>query len=236
MKKELLFTFFIALLCGAAQAQTPGGKGKHKGWELDSAWRSKTHYEVGINVSEFVKTFIVPANNTALGANANTYLLSFKTLFKSGATLRFGTGFRYSNKQVDDDDFGGIQTQINNQFNTRLGFEWQFNLSRRWNAFAGVDGVYSTGRQRTETPSFPPDKFITQTSINAYGGGPVVGIQFRLTRRISLLTEAALYAQSITTTDTQVDTSFPANNSKTVTKENNISFIVPQSLFLIITF
>lgn len=231
MMKQLLLTVTIALLATTLQAQ----KSK-RGFEIDSTWRNKTHYELGLNVSEFIKTFIVPNNNNNLGANATTYLLSFKSIFKCGAAVRFGLGGRISDKDTQSDSFTGTLNVKNNQVNTRLGFEWQFNLGRRWNTYAGADIIYSNGKQSSETFSTPPNKFITSSTVRAFGGGPVVGIQFRISKRISLLTEAALYAQKITSTDKQIDTSFPANNTQTKTVEKNISFIVPQSLFLIITF
>lgn len=235
MNKKLLFTLLFATVVLSVFGQQFEKKRKPT-WELDSVWRSKTHYEAGINVSEFVKTFLVPNNNNNLGANATTYLLSFKTIFKGGPAIRFGLGGNYTNKKVDDDDFSGIQTQVNSQFNTRLGFEWQFNLGRRWNFYAGVDGIFSTGKTRVETPNFPPDKTIVETKTTAFGGGPVAGVQFRISKRISLLTETAVYAKSTTTDDKMIDTSFPANNSQTKTKEFSFNIIAPQSIYLIVTF
>lgn len=233
MNKKLLLTLALGFVASVTWAQEAPFKHKKMRWELDSAWRSKTHHEIGVNISEFVKTFIVPNNNTNLGANATTYLLTYKTIFKGGPTIRLGLGGQLSKKQIDDDDFSGIQTQINNQFNGRLGFEWQFNLGRKWNCYAGVDAIYSSGKSRVETPDFPPDVTVVETKSSTFGGGPVAGIQFRISKRLSLLTETALYVKSVKTTDSQTSSSF---SSKSITKETAINFIAPQSLFFVITF
>jgi hypothetical protein len=198
--------------------------------------KDKTHHELGINVSGFIKTFITPANSTPLADNANTYLLSYKTIFKNGAAIRFGWGGNYSNKNQTEDNFTGTLNVKNSQMNARLGAEWQFRLTRRWNFYAGVDFAWSSGNQYSETPIDNVNKAITQSKFSGIGGGPVTGIQFRLNKRVSLLAETALYAMTTKTTDSSSIPAFPGNDSKEVTKEFSINFTGPQSIFLIITF
>jgi hypothetical protein len=117
-----------------------------------------------------------------------------------------------------------------------LGFEWQFKVTRRWNFFTGLDAIYSSGTAYSEVPLDNINKIITETKSTSVGGGPVVGLQFRLNKRISLLAEGALYYQNSKTTDRSDIPSFPDNNSKEVTKENSINFTGLQSIFLVITF
>lgn len=197
---------------------------------------TRTTHELGINVSGFIKTFITPANSTPLSATANTYLLSYKTVFKSGAAIRFGLGGNFVNRSQKEDNFIGTLTTKTNQFNTRLGFEWQFKVTRRWNFFTGLDAIYSSGLAYSQVPLDNINKIITETKSTSIGGGPVVGLQFRLNKRISLLAEGALYYQNTKTTDMSDIPSFPDNNSKEVTKENSINFTGLQSIFLVITF
>ena len=234
MTKRILLSLSALLLFAFAQAQdTTRHNGGKPMWEMDN---TKTHHELGINVSGFIKTFITPANSTPLSATANNYLLSYKTIFKNGAAIRFGWGGNYSNKNQTEDNFTGTLNVRNNQMNTRLGFEWQFKLTRRWNFYTGLDYIMSSGKERSETPIDNINKAITESRFSGIGGGPVVGIQFRLNKRVSLLAEGALYAMSTKTTDSSSIPAFPGNDSKEVTKEFTINFTGPQSIFLIITF
>jgi hypothetical protein len=197
---------------------------------------TRTTHELGINASGFIKTFITPANSTPLSATANTYLLSYKSVFKNGTAIRFGLGGNLVNRNQNEDNFTGTLKTKTNQFNTRLGFEWQFKVTRRWNFFTGLDAIYSSGTAYSEVPLDNINKIITETKSTSVGGGPVVGLQFRLNKRISLLAEGALYYQNSKTTDMSDIPSFPDNNSKEVTKENSINFTGLQSIFLVITF
>jgi hypothetical protein len=236
MTKRLLLTFSALLLFAFAHAQDTT---RHRGrgfFDMADEEPTKTQHELGINVSGFIKTFITPANSTALSAAANTYLLSYKTVFKKHYALRFGWGGNYSNKSQTEDNFTGTLKTTNSQMNARLGFEWQFKLTRRWNFYTGVDYVLSSGNQRSETPIDNVNKAITQSKFSGMGGGGVVGIQFRLNKRISLLAESSLYAMSTKTTDSSSIPAFPGNDSKEVTKELSVNFTAPQSIFLIITF
>ncbi|UPT66469.1 MAG: Lpg1974 family pore-forming outer membrane protein [Sphingobacteriales bacterium JAD_PAG50586_3] len=235
MIKRTLLTLTALSLFAFAQAQDStrhrGGRGPM--WEMDT---DKTHHELGINVSGFIKTFITPANSTELSASANNYLLSYKTIFKNGAAIRAGLGGNYSNKNQTEDNFTGTLNVRNSQVNARVGAEWQFKLTRRWNFYTGLDFVYSGGTERSETPIDNINKAITESKFSGMGGGPVVGIQFRLNKRISLLAEGALYAMANKITDRSSIPAFPGNDSKEVTNEFNINFTGPQSIFLIITF
>lgn len=140
------------------------------------------------------------------------------------------------NRNQNEDNFTGTLKTKTNQFNTRLGFEWQFKVTRRWNFFTGLDAIYSSGIAYSEIPIDNINKVITESKSTSVGGGPVVGLQFRLNKRISLLAEGALYYQNSKTTDRSDMPSFPGNNSKEVTKENSINFTGLQSIFLVITF
>lgn len=234
MKVQHYITIVLILVTLSVSAQKD--RKERRTMEYDSLWLSKTHHEIGVNVTEFIKTFLVP-NNIVIPASATgSYIVTYKTLFKGGPALRFGIGGRYSNRVTEDDDFDGFQSVRNTQLSARIGFEWQFKLGKRWNSYAGVDAIYFSTLNRSDVPNFQQGRFITVDKSRAYGGGPVAGIQFRLHKRISLLTEAAVYGQFSSSAQNQTDTSFPQNNSSTKRKETNVNFVVPQSLFVVITF
>ena len=207
-----------------------------KWFNIDDSQATKTQHELGVNVSGFIKTFITPANSTPLSASANTYLLTYKTIFKNGAAIRFGLGGNLSDKDQTEDNFTGTLNTKNNQVNTRLGFEWQFKLARRWNSYVGADLVYSSGLASSETAIDNQNKAVTSSKLTAFGGGPVVGLQFRINKRVSLLAEAALYFQGSKLVDKSIIPNFPNSNSTEVTKEKALNFIGPQSIFLIVNF
>ena len=80
------------------------------------------------------------------------------------------------------------------------------------------------------------DRVTTSTDVTGIGGGPVWGIQFNLNDRLSLQTEAALYALSSTTKEKSQFSSNPEFNTNDKSNNMAIAFTLPTSVFFVVRF
>src|SRR5690606_17559665 len=103
------------------------------------------------------------------------------------------------------EDMGDLQSSriITNQYlDARLGYERSITLSKRWGAFYGLDAVFGMDNYESES-SFDnggmPTSQKESESVLEYGGGPVLGIRFRISDRISIFTETFVYGMMIDT-------------------------------------
>ncbi|MCB9170701.1 MAG: hypothetical protein H6594_10175 [Flavobacteriales bacterium] len=151
--------------------------------------------ELSIDVNGFVRQFI-PYNWNAQGYtnyHRPGYLLTYKRSIGCSA-LRFGVGGLYNLRS----DTGGYNSNTNNtdhywRVYLRAGWERRWLLGPRWSCFTGIDGQFGTGRGDSHNITTQAGQPNVHSTFRSYGGGPVLGIRFQLTRRISLYTEASLY-------------------------------------------
>ncbi len=79
------------------------------------------------------------------------------------------------------------------QFDLRVGFEWTSELSKRWQTFYGLDYKQGFYKDHNDAPFWNGGYANGRdTKIIGYGIAPLLGFRFRLTERISLITEASL--------------------------------------------
>lgn len=171
-----IFSTFIGIFAANAQEATlvEGKRNEH---------------QIGLNATQFFKQFI------NFGGNANIpispYLFSYKILNRKNLlAFRSGLGLAIAqNKQnTDQSTFTGNSIALDG----RLGFEKQFNLHKRWDVWAGFDVPFNLLNEKSSTNNPNFDR-VTLTNRFNYGYGPVFGIQWNITNRISLFTEASLY-------------------------------------------
>ena len=192
--------------------------------------------EIGIDATYFIKNILnfggggfYPAYYSYYSDN---YFISYKRVFKDKA-IRFAMGGVFN---IDEDIDGG--SSVNNyidkgyKISTRLGFEFRNYFSKRWMFYYGADllGEYSYGNYYNTGPTyFQPDE-ISKTVV--YGGGPVLGFEFRLNSRLSLSTESSAYYiySSVDRERKYRDT--PEYNSHTIRNNSSIRLAYPLSIFL----
>jgi len=185
--------------------------------------------EVGINATSFINEFIsLNSNDAAIG----DYMITYKYHFGSKA-LRFGLGGSFS--QVDEDtDGNGTRTINNNQFDLRIGYEWNKRITKRWGFYSGMDII--AGTDVSSSVSETDERVKTSTRTTKIGGGPILGVQFFINSHISLMTEGSLYYKHSIINDKQtfsVNTEFNEDDSNS---SNHLKFGLPTALFFIIRF
>jgi len=204
MKRTFLF-FCIILVTLLANAQQ------------DSLYDNDIHFEnqIGLNVSAFVKTYL-SFNTLTITAPANTpnFLIDYKGLvsdreisdnFKIG--IRLGMNFQNNDtRSGTDTTYTDSQTK---NYVWRVGVELQQKLSKRWNVFYGFDFFSANATTVSENKiiynsSTPATTYLTTTNTNITnlnGFGPLLGIQYNLTRHINLSTETWFYFINGTTSN-----------------------------------
>lgn len=140
---------------------------------------------------DFGGTNTSPANSYALVYSFNSPL--------TGAGMNTGFGYTF-NEFNDGDAINKRETKINELF-LRIGYEKKRSLGKRWMASTGVDLVIDRQRNKTSNTndfgSGNKSKIETETKVNAWGLGPRFTINFKISERIWVGTEAMYYFKSI---------------------------------------
>lgn len=230
--KKLLFIALV-LCSNIAYGQVEKSNPKKKVKEKKEIVARKNYFELGINLTtaiaaggfRFTENFIVN----------DPYFLHLKVVTHGfGLRAGFGSAF-YSQKRLDNIDKQG-RVDAFYKTDLRLGLDYQIPIDEHWRLYYGVDVLSGLGSTQND---FLTDGVLSKINYKekTIGGGPILGIQYHLNKRISLQTEATLYF-TYTTSDKKVSYSNlpgldPDFETKSVWK---MPTGVPQSFFVIIRF
>ncbi len=188
--------------------------------------KDHAHY-LSINGTFFLQQFFSFASSSTT-ITPSPYIVEYKYLPRHHG-FRFAAGGSFSQKKSFLDS---SQIQVNNttSFNFRAGYVYQKKVAKKWSFFVGADVV------STITTSLLRDNTVTDivtTSSKSYsvGLGPSLGIQFAINNRVGLFTETAFYYQYVFSNQGVTSVNFPDTNASTGSRENNLKFIIPTSLF-----
>jgi hypothetical protein len=150
-------------------------------------------HEIGLNA-----TFLVNEILSFDGEDPaeEPFALYYKLIGNRKFAFRFGLGLQVDNRELEETDDPGTNPQNSvklSSANLRFGVEFQESLSERWLFYAGADAVVQSSQSVVDNiDPFFGDSKVTQSSA-LLGGGPVLGIQFRINERVRLSTESSLY-------------------------------------------
>jgi hypothetical protein len=174
----LLLTFFTAALA-AVRAQSPAAGNA----ESDKPRR----FELGLNITHTLVSFLGGDNQTLA---ADPYLLSLR-IGRPEGHFRMGVNFRVHNS--NDFDFFSDDFREKERFaHARVGYAFVEGLSRRFGLYWGVDAVGDVQWTRVTSFTQTGTAFL-ESQLIGFGGGPVLGVQWRVHPRVTLTTESALY-------------------------------------------
>lgn len=186
--------------------------------------------QIGINTTFFFKQFLNFSDNNSIAVSP--YVLTYKLISPRNHAFRMGIGGTYSNKTETFENTGQLPRETNAySLDFNAGYEYRMPLSDRWLCFVGADGVTDLVSSKVVATD-PTDEVTTITKTTEYGGALVVGIQFNISKRISLFTETSV---QFTNSKSSFESKFlnnPGFNSKQVTRETSVNFVLPTSLFL----
>lgn len=137
--------------------------------------------EVGLNVSNFVKSF--------LSLNTQTIQASPYFVIVKRKSLRLHLGLRANDGQNFFDESNNITDSRRLQFDFKAGVERKQNVAQKWIFHYGLDlvGSYQYNRFNTLTAI---DEIKDQTEAAYAGISPFLGLQFKINNRLKVLTEA----------------------------------------------
>ena len=188
--------------------------------------------QIGINTTFFFKQFLNFSDNNTIAVSP--YVLTYKLISPRNHAFRMGLGGTYSNKRETFENTGQLPRETNAySLDFCAGYEYRMPLSDRWLCFVGADAVTNLVSSKVVATD-PSDEVTTITKTTEYGGALLVGIQFNISKRISLFTETSV---QFTNNKSSFESKFlnnPGFNSKQVTRETSVNFVLPTSLFLAI--
>lgn len=224
MKK--LFSITVALLFfNAATAQ-------------DEELYPSVNHQVSINATVFIKQFLTLSNNVT--AINSPYFVTYKNL-KNGKGFRAGIGGNFNTRKDNPNNGITYSTSQTVAVNLRVGVEKQERLNERWLFYYGLDALYNYNLSRTKSTSvggFPPkpNEIISDNESFSAGAGPVLGVEFKLGKRISLNTETTAYLTAGENRRRITNPNFPNFDTNEYTSTGNLNIIIPTSIFFVLHF
>ncbi len=143
---------------------------------------------VGVNATSFVKSFLSFNDQAPSGT---PFQFTYRKIGENGKAFRSKLGLNFSNttSKAQGDDDKTTLTFVNIQLG--LGYEKRFQLDKRWLIYTGIDGLF--GIEQTIVKNTSGTDLSTDQEQEILGGvSPVIGIQFNITERLNLSTEAGM--------------------------------------------
>jgi hypothetical protein len=224
----LLFSFTV-LSYGQSDSARHHRSNMSEHWQEDTAHGHKAgmEHDIYINTTFFFKQLISLSN---ANLEISPYILGYKFFPTKHHGLRFAIGGNFSS-HTQNPDSSFVQITRSTEVDYRVGYEYRRSFGKRWAFFAGVDIINSFSSAYSKVNS-STDIVTTSTSTWNVGGGPVIGIQINITKRIALFTETAFYYTYASTKSKTNSLNFPELNENKVTDILQTGkFLLPTSLF-----
>lgn len=193
--------------------------------------RKSDHY-VGIQANQLLRQiFNLGGNNAVVN---NPYLMTYAVNNKTtGVGVNLGFGFTYD-QRVTDDQFVDRTTTTSDLF-FRFGFEKKSTLAPKLIISTGVDLITEFNKSETNTGDLtqPGGDFSSGTKSSGFGGGPRVSLNYAITEKIIVATEANYYFKSFSIKDFSEGSGFNDSNKRQL---KTFRLNVPAVIFLILKF
>ncbi|HCS20111.1 MAG TPA: hypothetical protein DIW47_06035 [Bacteroidetes bacterium] len=206
----------------------------------DSAVSPRNEHQIAINATNFIQT-LVSFNGSTF--NNTPYDFQYKYLHWRGVDeyaigARTGFGYRKFAFNSDQPNSNSRSSSESTIIDTRFGLEFQYVLSKHWNFFAGMDYVYGKTVLNSSSTfvNFNNQEFTTTTTDHRErtGFGPVVGIQFNISKRLALGTELSMYTITETRTRRSSSSNSPNSDQVLYTSSKNTLVQVPSFIYFIV--
>lgn len=170
--KKIFPLFFLFLLSQMLSAQ-----------EIENPVSENYSKQIGLNFSDFILRYLSFSDPVQL----NPAILILYKKEKNGKRHRYGLGGDISWSKNNSNDVEQFLIRLN--FN--YGREHNFFKKRAWSAYYGwevrTQGSYTEQRSNQSFGGNDDDKIWTRSG--GIGGGVLMGIQWHINKRMSLLTE-----------------------------------------------
>jgi opacity protein-like surface antigen len=116
------------------------------------------------------------------------YVISYKYRPNEKGAARLGAGISTYKLTENRGAFADTKTVTNQNYDVRLGYEFNIPLDDRWLSYMGLDGTFGSNKQNTEFDS-GFDRNQRKIVTNSYGLAFVLGIRYDFSWRVSLGSE-----------------------------------------------
>jgi len=161
----------------------------------DSTNQTKVyHNEFGIDATGFLKQFLNFSDQQYPSYYSPTYYLTYRRHFNSG-NVRFAFGGAFSNYDIPASLPDDLNKYHYNSYSlsTRIGCEFVNDLGKNWQVFYGLDFRSNVSYIKNDVPYWNGGYANgSETKSQIYGAAPLLGFRFKLSNRISILTETSL--------------------------------------------
>lgn len=250
MKLKAISLFMLIAACGQAQdATNTTGPADTTVYAQKKEHADKAiHHEIGVNATYFIKQVFSLSNNTL---PTQPYQLTYKLIARNRIAGRLGIGADMSSTSTTVSGSTIPRDTKNSNVYGRLGIEYRKQVGRHFLAYAGLDFVTQLINSKTTSSTTPNNPGFSQTVVttdknNAFGGGPVLGIQYYINKRMSLYTEMPitfLTGKSSETVNTTTTNSNGFGNPTTTfqsditnSTNNDFSIAVPVTIYFAVKF
>ena len=229
-----IFTYLFILFSSSVLAQTV---------EPISISNKTFQIQAGINVIGFVRQFVNFSGNNSNGTTSpySVNVKAFKQIANQDALIgiRLGTGY-VNNNSVTESSIS-VTNILNETFDFRVGIEYQKTITKKWIGYVGIDYISQKISNNNNTRYFdagiPSDNiYLINRTTKMDGAGIVFGMQFYVTKRIALATEATYYYSDIWYKNSVFNTTSPNNQPPSVTKTSNTTLTLPNLLNFTVLF
>ena len=189
-----------------------------------AAPRRANHY-LGVQANQLLRQIFNFGGSTS--PVNNPYLLTY-AVNSVNTGWGFNAGFGYTHQEVrNEDPFNPVQTTIDDFF-IRLGVERKVMIGEKWMTSYGLDILRESEKNITEMGDFQPGRFETQTRNRGMGVGLRFTLNYHISEKVLLGTEATYYYKGIK------ETRSGTNMSENTEKSKDFTFRVPVALFLML--
>jgi opacity protein-like surface antigen len=116
------------------------------------------------------------------------YVISYKYRPNERGAARLGAGLSTYKLTENRGAFADTKTVTNQNYDIRVGYEFNIPLDDRWLSYMGIDGTFGYNKQNTEFDS-GFDRNMRKIEANSYGLAFVLGIRYDFSWRVSLGSE-----------------------------------------------
>lgn len=189
---------------------------------------SKLYYKnaFGVNVTSLLGEVISVGDN-----NNNDKFNLLYTRYGEKSNFRIGANAFYKKQTENNILIGSGSTDlIDMAYKIRMGFDWKKELSTKFNFTYGFDALYLYNSSKSESQT----GFVLSNVKNSYGIGPVMRFEYKLSKRISLMTESTMYF--ISGNNKEILSQGGVQVSDKSTKSGDLNTTIPSVLYLNVHF
>lgn len=218
MIRIFLLVALSTLIFGKAAAQEQKDHSEFEG-----------HY-LGLQGNELLRQLLNLGN---AGLPDNPYFINYSYTSAEGNGLNIGFALS-SDGFTQQNGFNSVKTEIDN-FSIRIGYEKRERISKRFFYSAGIDLLLDRFANLTITDdNFGSNEISTEAKTSGWGLGPRFMLNYQITDRLIIGTEANYYFKSLTEKFETVVPNFPSNNLSEESDIKKFKFAVPSVLWITI--